>query len=542
MKLAARSTELWLLVGAFLLPFCALVIERNLAFPTIINPDGVNYAILAEEYSQGNLQNAVNAYWGPAISWLMAIPIAFGAEALLAYRAINIAVLFAIVLVVWRLTVLARFRPELRFITLWTAGLMALAWSVAEMTPDLLMLLVMLALFGQLVRLGDALPRDRVIAIGLIGGVGYLVKPFGLLYFVAIWTVTCAYLWARNRDAIPLGHVARRWALGLGAFLALVLPWAAALTWKYGYFTTGTSGRLNLTLVAPPGWRGSSGGPSARSFEAPPFPNAVAGVDPSFSTSPTWDPLASTGGMAHLARNFLVNVSGVIDQFALVSFVLGGVAIISLARIAQSRLQLPQLPARAAIFSLLYIGMYCLVLVNTRYLWPAILVLCVAGFTLVNAGTPGHGRARFVSAAIALALAVMMVIGPDWRPEAGIGRETLAAAYAPDARWRELASDARADAELLQEPYSGTTIASNTSRARSLYIAYFLDSEYYGDVLDGEPPGVTRQRLSEHAIEVFLFWGEPGDAPPAYLADYSLADTLHDGALRVFTRDDTEVG
>lgn len=100
MKIASRSPEPWLLIGAFLLPYCALVIERNLAFPTIINPDGVNYAILAEEYSEGQIRNAVNAYWGPMISWLMAIPVAFGMQALTAYRIINIVVLFAIIVAV----------------------------------------------------------------------------------------------------------------------------------------------------------------------------------------------------------------------------------------------------------------------------------------------------------------------------------------------------------------------------------------------------------------------------------------------------------
>lgn len=536
MKIASRSPEPWLLIGAFLLPYCALVIERNLAFPTIINPDGVNYAILAEEYSEGQIRNAVNAYWGPMISWLMAIPVAFGMPALTAYRIINIVVLFAIIVAVWRLTVFARFRPEIRFITLWTTGLMALAWSVGEMTPDLLMLLVMMLLFDQIVRLGDALPYGRVIAIGLLGGAGYLVKPFGLLFFIAIWSVVCAYIWARNRDAVSLLHVAQRWGLGLVAFLALVLPWALVLTWKYGHFTIGTSGRLNLTLVAPPGWPGPSSGPPARSFAEPPFPGSVVGLDPSLSTAPTWNPLASVDDMMHLARNVQHNVSDVIHHFALVGLVGLCVMTIALMGIVRARAGVPELCVRATIFAALYVGMYCLVLVNTRYIWPAILIMCIAGFSLVNAWSLGNRLPRWTYAAVALPLALSMVIGPDWRPGMGVGRATIDAMYAPNAVWRTLAADARDAANSMQESYRGTSIASNHERAKSMYVSYFLDSEYFGDVIDGEPPEVTRERLSAHDIDVFLYWGEPGDPTPAYLADYTLSDSFEDGRLKVYTR------
>jgi hypothetical protein len=69
-----------------------------------------------------------------------------------------------------------------------------------------------------------------------------------------------------------------------------------------------------------------------------------------------------------------------------------------------------------------------------------------------------------------------------------------------------------------------------------MYVSYFLDSEYFGDVIDGEPPDVTQQRLSDYDIEVFLYWGDPGDPTPAYLADYTLSDSFEDGALRVFAR------
>ena len=169
-----------------------------------------------------------------------------------------------------------------------------------------------------------------------------------------------------------------------------------------------------------------------------------------------------------------------------------------------------------------------------RYIWPAILIMCIAGFSLVNAWSLGNRLPRWTYAAVALPLALSMVIGPDWRPGMGVGRATIDAMYAPNAVWRTLAADARDAANSMQGSHRGTSIASNHERAKSMYVSYFLDSEYFGDVIDGEPTEVTRERLSAHDIDVFLYWGEPGDPTPAYLADYTLSDSFEDGRLKVY--------
>jgi hypothetical protein len=36
-----------------------------------INPDGVGYIQTAEKYLSGDFQGAVDAYWGPLLSWLL---------------------------------------------------------------------------------------------------------------------------------------------------------------------------------------------------------------------------------------------------------------------------------------------------------------------------------------------------------------------------------------------------------------------------------------------------------------------------------------
>lgn len=518
-----------MLVGLFLLPYIALVIERNLTFPVIINPDGINYSLIAEEYSEGNFRNAINTYWGPALSWLMAIPIAFGAEALTTYRIITVLTLFACLLAIWWLMTIASFRPEVRFITLWATGLMMLGWSVEEMTPDLLMLLVMLLLFVQLLRLGDDLSVRRVVITGLLGGIGFLVKPFGLPLFVAAWTVFCAYVWVRDRDASSVKFVGIRYLQGLASFLAVALPWIAAMSWKFGEFTTGTSGRLNLLIVARPGSL-SADGPPPQSFAIPPP------FDPSPSYGASWNPLASFADLEHFTRNFFANVSGLIEQFSLMSFVLSGVAIVALMGLVHLKSELPELVPRALLFSAVYVGLYCLVLVNTRYIWPAILLLCLAGLALVNAWATSTLRYRWAVSLVAIPLAMIMIAGPNWRPEAGIGRETLDLIYSAHAPWRAAARDGHDDAELLEDTYEGDSIASNSEWARSLNMAFFLRGDYYGTVIAGESPEITTERLDEFKIDTFVYWGDPGDPKPTYLGDYRLSDTFHDGRLKIYTR------
>ncbi len=524
-----RDRELAVVLGLFLLPFIVLVIERNLAFPVIINPDAINYSLIAEEYSRGNFRSAINTYWGPALSWLMAIPIAFGAEALTTYRVITVITLFACLLVIWWLMDIAAFRPEVRFIALWATGLVMLQWSVEEMTPDLLMLLVMLLLFGQLLQLGDDLSPRRVVTIGLLGGIGFLVKPFGLPLFIAAWSVFCAYVWLRYRGHHTPRLLATRYLQGMAAFLAVALPWIAAMSWKFGELTIGTSGRLNLLIVARPG--SLPPGDPPRSFEIPPP------LDPSPSYGATWNPLGSLADLQHLVSNFFGNVSNLIEQFSLVSFVLSGVAMVALMGLVHMRSTLPELVPRVLLFSAVYVGLYCLVLVNTRYIWPALLLLYIAGFALVSAWSVSASRYRWAIALVAVPLAMIMIAGPNWRPEVGLGRSTLDLAYSAHAPWRAAARDGHDDAELLGDRYEGLSLASNSAWERSLNLAFFLRSDYYGIVLEGEAPGVTSDRLDEFNIEAFLYWGDPDDAKPAYLSDYTLRDEFHDGTLKVYTRD-----
>lgn len=522
---------------SFLLPFTFLVIERHHAFPVIVNPDGVNYSILAREYSQGHFHNAINGYWGPAISWGMAVPMTLGAGALDAYRAITLLILYLSLFLIWRMTERAAFRSELQFLALWTAGLMTLGWSVDVMTPDLLMLLVMLLFFMQFSEIDVDLDRRRVVLLGVFGGIGFLVKPFGLLFFLAAYSMLFAYLWLRHRREMSVRRLAKGYLSGVAVFLGIALPWIAAMSWKYGHVTTGSSGQRNLTLVAPP-TAFTAGDPPAMSLSAPPFPGAVEGLDPTLSQAPTWNPFESPDDLQYFGRNFLNNIESVIRLFWPTLLVLGVVATLALAGLMlRSRSPLPELPIRAVLFAAAYVGLYCLVLVETRYLWPVIMVLCLGGFTLVNGWSRAASNYRWVTLLLAIPLAFILVAGPYWRPAVGVGGNLIDLMYAPEAYWRRAATEGHTAAAALGDDYAGTRIAANDARWQSMYIAFFTDSEYYGEVIAGEPHEVTQNRLRHYEIDVFLYWGAPDEQKPSYLTQYSLSEELHDGWLRVYTRD-----
>ena len=51
-----------------------------------INPDGVSYISIAEKYSRGDLQDAINGYWGPLYIWVMSLFIRLGIDSLVAAK------------------------------------------------------------------------------------------------------------------------------------------------------------------------------------------------------------------------------------------------------------------------------------------------------------------------------------------------------------------------------------------------------------------------------------------------------------------------
>lgn len=276
------------------------------------NSDAMSYLDIAEAYLRGDWHAAVNTYWSPLYSWLLAL--AFFITKPSPYwkftivHVVNFGIyLFALgcfgFLIRQALGARLNLSSELLakgLITLpdWAVlglGYSLFIWSslflvtVSLESPDLLVASFVYLATGILLRIrwrpGSWWP---FIVLGIVLGLGYLSKsvmlPIGLVFTIA------AVLAVGNlRQALP------RVSLTVVLLLLVAAPFVVAMSRSKGRFTTGESGKLNylwaINRIGFFHWQGHEPGsgaprhPTRQIFDEPP---AFEFAEPVPGTYPVW--------------------------------------------------------------------------------------------------------------------------------------------------------------------------------------------------------------------------------------------------------------
>lgn len=221
--------------------------------------DGVSYLEIASFYARGEWQNALNEYWSPLISMLMAVIFKVFSPPPYWEAAVMHGVIFAAFLVslaffelfLGALLRLQRRRAEtagrhLSESTLRIAGYSMLLWAglhligIGYNSPDMLGVAVIMLASYLLLRVEERSAGTGVfIGLGITLGFGFLARA-ALLPIAAIYMVIAATLaWRRQRRLVaPVAGMAL-------AFAAIAGPFVVALSVAKGRFTTGETAKLN---------------------------------------------------------------------------------------------------------------------------------------------------------------------------------------------------------------------------------------------------------------------------------------------------------
>lgn len=231
----SAETEINLLAIVMLLLIAALAWTSRGS----LNVDGVSYLDLASRLRQGDWSGFVQGYWSPAYPALLAVVLALtatgGAAAAIMAHDLNALIGFGGVLLLW---LLARRRGDRVFARLAFAAFLlcsARTPRVDAVTPDLLLIAVMIGLAAELLR-GES---TRGWVLGMWLGAAFLVKTS-----TWPWLLVATPLVIMRRRP---GMTRLRWALPvLGGVALLVGGWVTAMSVDAGMPTLGGTGRLNL--------------------------------------------------------------------------------------------------------------------------------------------------------------------------------------------------------------------------------------------------------------------------------------------------------
>jgi 4-amino-4-deoxy-L-arabinose transferase-like glycosyltransferase len=378
----------------------------------------------------------------------------------------------------------------------WTAALAAIPWSVANLTPDLLLAALMAWVWTALYRARQGPSARWSLAAGALTGLAYLAKAVALP--VAAVTACVWLLGNSSKDGMSRRTAARLLGLFFLGTALVAAPWVTVLSRHYGQFTLTRSAVINHALAGPPDVERYH--PTFRTFHAPPPGRLTTWEDPSEMPYVTWAPWQSAAYAVHQAKVILKNLA--LIQLMLTTLFLDWPVVLGWAwwwRRKRKTLDAVEAPphvglAAAGLAALMAVyAPHYLLLGDQRYFYPALPLLWVAGAWMAEGfyGLLPEAR-RWLHHALPLSFlipACALLVG--WLPpKRTAGRVALA-----------LAQELRA--ANVRGPAAGSALQPG-GRA-GLMTAWYLGLRWLGD-----QPGATPEAfLASGAELVFVNRTEP---------------------------------
>jgi len=415
-----------------------------LSYRHSVYPDGIAYLEIASACAKGNWHSLINGYWSPAYPALFSLvlsvfkPSVFWELALL--HCFNCLVLigslasfeYFLSALIQHLSITTRaIDQEWKPLPAWVfraIGYALFFWGSiyatppSVETPDVLVLALVLIAAGILLRIASGKDSwQYYAALGVVLGFAYLTKA-------VMFPLSIVFLAVTPFATGNLRRAASRAFLAFVLFFLITSPFALTLSRSKGRLTFGDSGRIayaeyvnNITPRAH--WQGGppgSGTPvhtTRKILDAPPvyeFSTPLGGSYPPWTDQSYWyegvRPHFEWGGQLRALRHSLAS------YFA-ISMQLGGLFIVPLivlfcfdqvGYIARSfsRLFFLWIPALSAL------GLYSLILVESRYVTPFILLLWAAAYAALR--VPQSDISKVIVRAATFVVVLLLGIQSMW--------------------------------------------------------------------------------------------------------------------------------
>jgi len=471
-------------------------------YPYLMTTDTPSYISIARKYAGGSFHDAVNWVWSPLLSWLLAPLILLGADPIPALQFLalmtGIAGLIACRGMFRELGI-----PEKTQAIMLPALIPAIhAFSLANPNPDFLVAVILL-FYVRLVLSRDygKRPWDGFFC-GLLGAVAYFAKAYAFPFFAVHFPLVNLCRLYGEPEPVIRRSMRFSLCLGLASFIAISSVWIGVLFAKYDRLTISTIGSYNLKLVNDEaGLSFLSGG-----FAEPPDPYALsAWDDPTRLAEGRLKPLELPRVIENTMRRIGMNVLKTVEGYQAGSVF--SMAILCCAAVGLIGLSKRALLGNSVFLLLLTILLlpagYLPLLVNTRYLYLGILLICALGGTLLLRYEPGDQRKR-IAVLLILCLSFTIVPFRDLRAN------------------RHRNSDLHDLATILVEKDIRGRIASNGSYDRSLLLTHFIAGGRQGATYLGcSPPQAPVSALDGdlrcNGVDYYLCWAEhPCNLRPVY--------------------------
>lgn len=511
---------LFVIIGAYLL--LGMILLSFYRYQ--INPDGVSYISIAEKYAHGDFKDAINAYWGPLISWLIAPFLYFGFPALLSVKILSLligAILFpGVYLLTKQIEILDSIKKGL-FITLIP---ITLYYSFTVITPDLLLTCILIFYFGVIFNPQYGNNPYKGILCGCLGAFSYFAKAYAFPFFLLHFFIFNALHYYKASFRRERKKVCKNFILGVCVFLAISSLWIYALGRKYKMFTIGTTGSFSYSYCGPAYSSDQAKANTYRDLFTPPNETAISiWEDPPLVNLISWNPVDSLENFRYQLLMISRNIYKIIVMFAkftlLFFAIILGYLLLYLIPVNKQGFK-NQKTYPLLTFFLYPLGYIPIVIDEIRYLWLANILLLLMGShllsVLLRSDFFNHAKRKFAIVVFALSFLVLPI--KELAINFNSGKDIF-------------------DLSRILEPYNiKGSVVSNDLWPHTLYLSYYLGNQYYGEAGSKYSDEELLNELKKNKIDYYFEWQAPSKRSKVFHSNFKEIVALDKvNNLRIFT-------
>ena len=243
---ATIKGEIILLSVTFLYAVIAWVVFPYLRY-YVNNPDTISYLTIAGKYASGDFAMAVNGYWSPLISWMLAFVYIWIGNEILAFKILQLLIGGFALYHFTRLTQSIIHSSILRYIIAFASIPFMVSYSLLNLTPDLLFLSVILFYLRVVSEREFFNFRHFGLIAGVLGVLLYFSKSFGYAFFLAHFSVLFFRNYFATKEYAFKKHLRGNFILALIFFFLISSIWIYLISVKYGHFTISENVYFNLS-------------------------------------------------------------------------------------------------------------------------------------------------------------------------------------------------------------------------------------------------------------------------------------------------------
>lgn len=369
---------IYFILAVYFLPF----------YSNQINPDGISLINIAKEINNGQLDEAINAYWGILFSLLLSPFLLLPVSPLYAEKIMSILIGAFAIIGLYNLSLKVQLRSFILSSFLISTIPLVIYFSFSVTTADLLQLTILIFYLNIILSKEYFRKLSMGIMAGLLGVLSFLAKENGFFFFMIHFPLINSLYFLHFQGKENRVKLIKTFVAGLLTFLVLSSVWIGLLGLKYHKLMIGSRGSYNWALIGPR----TNGHPRFyMGFLIPPTLNSIsAWDDPTHPTPPSWSIFDSFKNLKFELTKVWDNLKILLSTFNAFSLIF--IPLMSLLFLYISlqifflRILLPRNIAIITIFIafITYTSAYLLTYLEERYLWIDFILLNLFGFVLLE--------------------------------------------------------------------------------------------------------------------------------------------------------------